>query len=53
MWAREYFVATFGQISAKRVQKYIEEQEAHHKQDNFRISEFYELTLSIRFPSLT
>lgn len=39
LWARGHFVATSGQISAKEVQKYIEEQEAHHKQDNFRISE--------------
>ena len=28
------------QISAKAVQKYIEKQEAYHKQDNCRISEF-------------
>ena len=40
LWARGYFVATSGQISAKDVQKYIEGQEAHHKQDNFKISEF-------------
>ncbi|MBR1480168.1 MAG: hypothetical protein IJ599_04765 [Alphaproteobacteria bacterium] len=36
MWARGYFVATSGQISAKKVQKYIGAQETHHKQDNFR-----------------
>ena len=40
LWAREYFVATSGQISIKEVQKYIEEQEEHHKKDTFKISEF-------------
>ena len=40
LWARGYFVATSGQINVKDVQQYIEEQEAHHKQDNFKISEF-------------
>ena len=34
------FVATPRQISAKEIQKYIEEQEAHHKQDDFSVSEF-------------
>ncbi|MBR1480175.1 MAG: transposase [Alphaproteobacteria bacterium] len=24
LWARGYFIATFGQISAKEIQKYIE-----------------------------
>ena len=40
LWARGYFVATSGQISIKEVQKYIEEQEEHHKNDTFKISEF-------------
>ena len=40
LWARGYFVATSGQISIKEVQKYIEEQEEHHKQNSFKISEF-------------
>ena len=31
LWAREYFVATSGQISIK---------EKHHKEDSFKISEF-------------
>ncbi|MBR1479438.1 MAG: transposase [Alphaproteobacteria bacterium] len=38
--ATGYFAATSEQIRAKDIQKYVEEQEAHHKQDNFRISEF-------------
>ena len=45
LWAQGYFVATSGQIrikqiSTKEVQKYIEEQEEHHKKDTFKISEF-------------
>ena len=40
LWARGYFVATSGQISIKEMQKYIEEQEEHHKKDTFTISEF-------------
>ena len=40
LWARGYFVATSGQIRIKEVQKYIEEQEEHHKQNSFKISEF-------------
>ena len=40
LWARGYFVATSGQISIHEVQKYIEEQEEHHKDDTFKISEF-------------
>ncbi|MBR1479373.1 MAG: transposase [Alphaproteobacteria bacterium] len=38
--AREYLVAKFGQIRADEAQKYIEEQEAYHRHDNFRIFEF-------------
>ena len=38
LWARGYFVAASGQISIKEVQKYIEEQEEHHKQNSFKIS---------------
>ncbi|MBR1479756.1 MAG: transposase [Alphaproteobacteria bacterium] len=37
---RGYFVATTGQISSKDVQKYTEGQEAHHKHNNFKVSEF-------------
>ncbi|MBQ7524065.1 MAG: transposase [Alphaproteobacteria bacterium] len=40
MWTRGYFIVTFGHISAKEIQKYIDEQDSHHKRDNFRISEF-------------
>ena len=39
LWARGYFAATVGNVNEVDVQKYIEEQEAHHKQDNFSISE--------------
>ena len=47
---RRYFISTSGQISAKDGQKRIEEQKAHHKQDNFRISECREYALLIPFP---
>ena len=31
---------TVGNVNTSDVQKYIEEQESHHKKDNFAISEF-------------
>lgn len=40
LWARGYFAVTVGNINTEDVQRYIENQEAHHKQDDFRISEF-------------
>ena len=40
IWARGYFVVTVGNVTAEEVQKYIEEQEEHHKKDDFKISEF-------------
>ena len=40
MWARGYFSVTTGSINEQDVQKYIEEQEIHHKIDDFKISEF-------------
>ena len=40
LWARGYFVVSVGNVNANEVQKYIEEQEAHHKKDDFKISEF-------------
>ncbi|MBR1480051.1 MAG: hypothetical protein IJ599_04125 [Alphaproteobacteria bacterium] len=33
LWARGYFVATSGQMRTKNVQKCVEGQEAHHKND--------------------
>ena len=40
LWARGYFVVSVGNVNTEEVQKYIENQEAHHKQDDFKISEF-------------
>jgi REP element-mobilizing transposase RayT len=40
LWARGYFVVTAGNVNEEDVQKYIENQEIHHQEDNFRISEF-------------
>jgi putative transposase len=40
LWARGYFAVTVGNVNSEDVQRYIENQEAHHKQDDFRISEF-------------
>lgn len=40
LWARGYFAVTVGNVNSEEVQRYIENQEAHHKQDDFRISEF-------------
>ena len=38
LWARGYFAVTVGNVNEVEVQKYLEEQEAQHKQDNFNIS---------------
>jgi putative transposase len=40
LWARGYFAVTVGNVNAEDIQKYIENQEQHHRDDNFRISEF-------------
>ena len=40
LWAKGYFVEMSEQVSAMDVQKYIEEQEAHHRHDHFKVSEF-------------
>ena len=40
LWARGYFVASVGNVNSEDVQRYIEEQEMHHKKDDFKISEF-------------
>jgi putative transposase len=39
LWARGYFAVTTGTPNVTDVQKYIEQQEEHHKIDNFKISE--------------
>ena len=38
MWAKGYFAVTVGNLNEQQVQKYIEEQETHHKKDSFEIS---------------
>ena len=40
LWARGYFVVTVGNVNTNDIQQYIEDQEIHHKSDNFKISEF-------------
>ncbi len=40
LWARGFFVVTVGNVNSEDVQRYIEQQEEHHKQDNFKISEY-------------
>ena len=40
LWARGYFAVTVGNVNSEEVQRYIEDQEHHHKRDDFRISEF-------------
>ena len=40
LWARGYFAVTVGNVNSEEVQRYIEDQEQHHKKDDFRISEF-------------
>jgi putative transposase len=40
LWARGYFVVSVGNVNTEDVQRYIEEQEEHHKKDDFKISEF-------------
>ncbi|MEN8237340.1 MAG: IS200/IS605 family transposase [Pseudomonadota bacterium] len=39
LWARGYFAVTVGNVNTEDVQKYIEQQEEHHKKDDFKISE--------------
>lgn len=40
LWGRGYYAVTVGQLNEKEVQDYIENQEQHHKEDNFSISEY-------------
>lgn len=39
IWARGYFAVTVGNLNERQVQEYIENQELHHQQDDFSISE--------------
>ncbi len=38
LWARGYFAVTVGNVNSEDVQRYIEQQEEHHKKDDFKIS---------------
>jgi putative transposase len=40
LWARGYFAVTVGNVNSEDIQKYIENQATHHKEDNFKISAF-------------
>ena len=40
LWSRGYFVVTVGNVNSEEVQRYIEDQDEHHKKDDFKISEF-------------
>jgi putative transposase len=46
LWARGYFAVTVGNVNQEDIQKYIEEQELHHKKDDFRISEYELLSVN-------
>lgn len=39
LWAWGYFAVTVGNVNQEEVQRYLEQQEAHHRKDDFRISE--------------
>jgi putative transposase len=40
LWARGYFAVTVGNVNSADIQEYIENQEIHHKTDDFKISAF-------------
>ena len=40
LWARGYFAVTVGNVNEEDIQRYIENQELHHKTDNFNISPY-------------
>ena len=40
LWARGYFAVSVGNVNSNDVQKYIENQEMHHAEGEFKISEF-------------
>lgn len=39
IWGRGYFAVTVGNLNEKQMQEYIEHQEVHHNDDDFKISE--------------
>ena len=40
LWGKGYFAVTVGNVNEEEMQKYIENQEIQHKDDDFRISEY-------------
>ena len=40
LWSRGYYAVTVGNVNSEEVQRYLENQEMHHKDDNFKISEY-------------
>ncbi len=40
VWARGYFAVTVGNVNEQEIQKYIENQAEHHREDNFQISAY-------------
>ena len=40
LWSRGYYAVTVENVNSEEVQRYIENQEMHHKEDNFKISEY-------------
>ena len=40
LWARGYFAVTVGSVNTEDVQRYIEQQEEHHRKDVSKISAF-------------
>ncbi len=40
LWARGYFAVTVGNVNTEEIQRYIESQSEHHREDNFKISEY-------------
>jgi putative transposase len=39
LWARGYFAVTVGNLNEKQVQEYIENQQLHHREDDFSITD--------------
>jgi len=40
LWARGYFAVMVGNVNQEEIQRYLEQQEMHHKKDDFRISDY-------------
>lgn len=51
--ARGYFAVIVGNVSSEDVQKYLEQQEQHHKKDDFKNSEFKRWLQSLILQALT